>query len=89
MKKLFIQRMEASKLMDKKEKIFNAGRELFYSKGFKDTNVSDITRLAGVGVGTFYNYYSSRILRKWNSRDISRELEKYYREERQKEVEFI
>jgi AcrR family transcriptional regulator len=45
---------------DKKAGIFNFGRELFKSKGFKDTNVSDITKLAGVGVGTFYNYYSSK-----------------------------
>lgn len=46
--------------MNKKESIFNAGRELFLSKGFKNTNVSDITKLAGFGVGTFYNYYSSK-----------------------------
>lgn len=47
-------------MTDKKADIFNAGRELFYSKGFKDTNVSDIAKLAGIGVGTFYNYYSSK-----------------------------
>ena len=45
---------------DKKADIFNSGRELFYAKGFKDTNVSDIAKMAGVGVGTFYNYYSSK-----------------------------
>jgi len=47
-------------LTDKKSDIFNAGRELFFSKGFKDTNVSEIAKLAGIGVGTFYNYYSSK-----------------------------
>jgi AcrR family transcriptional regulator len=47
-------------LIDKKADIFNAGREIFYSKGFKDTNVSDIAKMAGLGVGTFYNYYSSK-----------------------------
>jgi AcrR family transcriptional regulator len=52
--------MEASYLIDKKADIFNSGRELFYSKGFKDTNVSDIAKMAGIGVGTFYNYYSSK-----------------------------
>jgi AcrR family transcriptional regulator len=52
--------MEVSYLLDKKADIFNSGRELFYSKGFKDTNVSDIAKMAGVGVGTFYNYYSSK-----------------------------
>jgi AcrR family transcriptional regulator len=52
--------MEAVYLIDKKADIFNSGRELFYSKGFKDTNVSDIAKMAGIGVGTFYNYYSSK-----------------------------
>jgi len=45
---------------DKRIKIFNCGKELFSAKGFKDTNVSDITKMAGLGVGTFYNYYSSK-----------------------------
>lgn len=47
-------------MKDKKTEIFNCGRELFYTKGFKDTNISDITKMAGVGVGTFYNYYESK-----------------------------
>ena len=47
-------------MSNKKADIFNYGRELFSSKGFKDTNVSDITKMAGIGVGTFYNYYSSK-----------------------------
>lgn len=47
-------------MSDKKSDIFNSGRALFCSKGFKDTNVSDITKMAGLGVGTFYNYYSSK-----------------------------
>jgi AcrR family transcriptional regulator len=45
---------------DKKSALFHAARELFYSKGFKDTNVSEITKSAGVAVGTFYNYYASK-----------------------------
>lgn len=45
---------------DKKANIFNCGKELFSSKGFKDTNVSDITKMAGMAVGTFYSYYSSK-----------------------------
>ncbi|MEG0775386.1 TetR/AcrR family transcriptional regulator [Clostridium sp.] len=47
-------------MVDKKAQIFNAGRQIFYLKGFKDTNVSDITKMAKVGVGTFYNYYGSK-----------------------------
>ena len=47
-------------MRDKKAEIYNCGRKLFSSKGFKDTNVSDITKMAEIGVGTFYNYYSSK-----------------------------
>ncbi|MDR9854336.1 TetR/AcrR family transcriptional regulator [Paenibacillus sp. VCA1] len=46
--------------MDKKTIIFNCGSELFRSKGFKDTNISDIAKMAGIAVGTFYNYYPSK-----------------------------
>lgn len=45
---------------DKKALIFSVGKELFSKKGFKDTNVAEITREAGVAVGTFYLYYSSK-----------------------------
>lgn len=45
---------------DKKADIFNCGKKLFSSKGFKDTNVSNIAKMAGIAVGTFYNYYSSK-----------------------------
>lgn len=47
-------------MKDKKSDIFRSGKELFFTKGFKDTNVSDISKKAGIGVGTFYNYYSSK-----------------------------
>jgi AcrR family transcriptional regulator len=47
-------------MRDKKADIFNCGRKLFSSKGFKDTSVLDITIMAGVGAGTFYNYYASK-----------------------------
>lgn len=47
-------------MMDKKADILNSARELFHSKGFKDTNVSEIAKGAGIGVGTFYNYYASK-----------------------------
>lgn len=47
-------------MKDKKADIFNCGKALFQTKGFKNTNISDITEMAGVAVGTFYNYYSSK-----------------------------
>ena len=45
---------------DKKEAILVSARNLFSLKGFKDTNVSEIAKNAGIGVGTFYNYFSSK-----------------------------
>ncbi|MBN1191177.1 MAG: TetR/AcrR family transcriptional regulator [Dehalococcoidales bacterium] len=45
---------------DKKKAIFISARKLFSRKGFKDTGVSEIAEDAGIGVGTFYNYYSSK-----------------------------
>ena len=47
-------------MIDKKAEIMKCGRELFSSKGFKDTNVAEITKMAGMATGTFYNYYSSK-----------------------------
>lgn len=45
---------------NKKDMIFRAAHELFAQKGYKETNIPEITSLAGVGVGTFYNYYASK-----------------------------
>jgi AcrR family transcriptional regulator len=59
-KVLLITTMEVIDLTDKKTEILKCGRELFSSKGFKDTNVAEITKMAGMATGTFYNYYSSK-----------------------------
>lgn len=45
---------------DKKTVLFNCAKELFATRGFKDTNVADITGRAGFSVGTFYNCYPSK-----------------------------
>ncbi len=47
-------------MKDTKTDLFNCGKELFSRKGFKDTNVTDITKSVGIGTGTFYNYHSSK-----------------------------
>lgn len=47
-------------MIDKKAELLNCGKKLFSSKGFKDTNVSEITKMANMATGTFYNYYSSK-----------------------------
>jgi AcrR family transcriptional regulator len=48
------------KLEDAKAELLRCARQLFSAHGFKDTSVSDITELAGVAVGTFYNYFPSK-----------------------------
>ncbi len=45
---------------DKKADILKNARELFYAHGFKDTNVSAITKKTGIAAGTFYLYYPSK-----------------------------
>jgi AcrR family transcriptional regulator len=47
-------------MVDKKEKLLDSGKQLFSTKGFKDTSVADITKTAGVATGTFYLYYPSK-----------------------------
>jgi AcrR family transcriptional regulator len=47
-------------LEDKKAVIFNCAQKLFSSKGYKDTNVAEIAKMAGIAIGTFYNYYPSK-----------------------------
>ncbi len=46
--------------MDKKAEIYRWGKHLFGLKGFKNTNVAGIMKMAGMAVGTFYNYYPSK-----------------------------
>lgn len=45
---------------DKRAALFRCGKELFSGKGFRDTSVADITKMAGVAVGTFYNHFPSK-----------------------------
>lgn len=43
------------------EKIIDAAAEVFYEKGFHGGSISDITHRAGVGNGTFYIYFDSKL----------------------------
>ena len=47
-------------MVDIKARIKESGKKLFSDKGYKDTNVAEITKIAGVATGTFYNYYPSK-----------------------------
>lgn len=45
---------------DKKAALSNAAHDIFLEKGYKSTNISDITKKAGMAVGSFYKYYQSK-----------------------------
>jgi AcrR family transcriptional regulator len=47
-------------LIDKKNDLLKAAQKVFQEKGYKGTNVSDITDEAGMAVGSFYKYYKSK-----------------------------
>ena len=47
-------------MTDKKQQLYQAAKALFSEKGFKETNVSAITKTANMAVGTFYLNYSSK-----------------------------
>ena len=46
--------------MDKKAELLAEARQVFAEKGYKKTNISDITKRARMAVGSFYNYYPSK-----------------------------
>lgn len=46
--------------MEKKLLIYETAKVIFSEKGFKDTSIQAITKAAGIAVGTFYLYYSSK-----------------------------
>lgn len=43
-----------------KEKILNCGAELIHEKGFNNTGISEVLKLAGVPKGSFYFYFESK-----------------------------
>ncbi|MEF2965443.1 TetR/AcrR family transcriptional regulator [Paenibacillus sp. M1] len=45
---------------ERKDEILNAAMELFASKGYEQTSVSDIVKKIGVAQGTFYYYFQSK-----------------------------
>lgn len=45
---------------DKRQQLYQSAKAMFSERGFKDTNISAITKAANMAVGTFYLYYSSK-----------------------------
>ena len=52
-------RREQKKIKARNE-ILDTAVVLFSEKGFMDTSIADIMNTAGMGLGTFYNYFSSK-----------------------------
>src|ERR1700722_10026627 len=46
--------------LDVRARLFRAAIELFGVRGFAATTVEDITELADVGKGTFFNYFPTK-----------------------------
>ena len=44
-----------------KDKIYKVGIELIQKYGIDGVNVTQIAKAAGVSVGTFYHYYTSKL----------------------------
>ena len=44
----------------KRELFLKIGERLFSRYGYKDVNIGDITKEAGVGTGSFYTYFPSK-----------------------------
>ena len=47
-------------MQEKEIALLEAARKIFLEKGFKSTNISMITKEAGIAVGSFYNYFESK-----------------------------
>lgn len=44
-----------------REKIIEEGREKLISEGYRALNIRDVAKVCGIGTGTVYNYFSSKI----------------------------
>lgn len=49
-----------NKMSDKRQRIISAAKENFCAKGLEKTKIADITKTAGIALGTFYLYFPSK-----------------------------
>ena len=52
--------LRKQKKFQARQTILNAAAQLFKRVGFANTSIAGIMQAAGLGVGTFYNYFSSK-----------------------------
>ncbi len=66
-------RRERAKV-DRRERLYEAAMVLFRTKGYEATTVAEISQLAGLAKGTFFNYFPTKdaILRYLGTREIGR-----------------
>ena len=48
-------------MIDKRQKIITAAKDVFRTKGLEKAKVADITKAAGIAQGTFYLYFPSKL----------------------------
>ncbi len=60
--------------LERRERLYEAAVTLFRRQGYEATTVSQITQLAGLAKGTFFNYFATKdaVLRYLGSREIGR-----------------
>ncbi len=60
--------------IDRRERLCEAALELFREQGYENTTVSQITSLAGLAKGTFFNYFPTKdaVLRYLGAREVGR-----------------
>lgn len=46
---------------ERRSELITAAQQLFYTKGYENTSVSDIVKAVGVAHGTFYYYFDSKM----------------------------
>lgn len=44
-----------------RQNILSAGKQLFMTKGYYQTNTKEIAKNAGISIGSFYNYYKDKL----------------------------
>ena len=66
------------KQLELRTHIYEAALQLFRNQGFGDTTVQEIASAAGIGKGTFFNYFSSKdhVLQAWYRKLTRTALEK-------------
>lgn len=43
-----------------KEMLITEGRTLLLAKSYKDFNIRELSKIVGIGIGTFYNYFNNK-----------------------------